>query len=58
MKISQISQENTYVGASLIKLQACRLATVLKRDAGTSVFKSTYFEEHLQTAASVRHPQN
>ena len=60
LKISQYSQENTCVGISfLIKMQAFRAPALLKRDSNTGVFcehweifKNTYFEEHLQTAAS------
>ena len=37
LKISQISQENTYVRVS-IKLQAWRHRTLLKRDSNTNVF--------------------
>ena len=60
LKISQYSQENTCVGISfLIKMQAFRAPALLKRDSNTGVFcehweifKNTYFEEHLRTAAS------
>ena len=60
LKISQYSQENTCVGISfLIKIQAFRAPALLKRDSNTGVFcehweifKNTYFEEHLRTAAS------
>ena len=60
LKISQYSSENTCVGISfLIKLQAFRAPALLKRDSNTGVFcehweifKNTYFEEHLRTAAS------
>ena len=40
----------------LIQLQGWRTAIVLQRDSNTSafeIFKNTYFEEHLRTAASV-----
>ena len=40
----------------VIKLQTFRSLTFLKRDSNTDVceiFKNTYFEEHLRTAASV-----
>ena len=47
-------------GLVLIKLQAFRSATLLKRDYSTGaccdyceLFKNTYFKEHLRTAASV-----
>ena len=60
LKILQYSQENTCVGISfLIKMQAFRAPALLKRDSNTGVFckhweifKNTYFEEHLRTAAS------
>ena len=60
LKISQYSQENICVGISfLIKMQAFRAPALLKWDSNTGVFckhweifKNTYFEEHLQTAAS------
>ena len=59
LKISQCSQENICVELSfLIKLQVIRPAALLKRDSNTNVsceyceiFRNTYFEEHLQTAA-------
>ena len=51
LKISQYSQENTCVGVSFL--------TLLKRNSNTSVFlwiswnfQETYFQEHLQKAAS------
>ena len=54
-KISQYSLENTF----LIKMQVFRPLALLKRDSNTGVFcehweifKSTYFEVHLRTAAS------
>ena len=44
----------------LLKLQACRPATLLKRDSNTvfsrefcEIFKKTYLGEHLRTTASV-----
>ena len=60
LKVSQYSQENTCVGISfLIKMQAFRVPALLKRDSNAGVFcehweifKNTYFEEHLRTAAS------
>ena len=60
LKLSHYSLENTCVGISfLMKMQAFRPAALLKRDSNTGVFcehwesfKNTYFEEHLQTAAS------
>ena len=60
LKISQYSQKNTCVGISfLIKIQAFREPALLKRDLTKGVFcehgeifKNTYFEEHLRTAAS------
>ena len=46
----------------LVKLKASRIATLLKRDSKTGVFcvnseifKNTYFEKHLRTAASETH---
>ena len=55
LKISQYSLENTF----LIKMQVFRPLALLKRDSNTGVFcehweifKSTYFEVHLRTAAS------
>ena len=58
LKISQISQEN--ICLFLIKLQVCRLSTLLKRDSNTGIllwnlrnFKNNNFEEYLRTAASV-----
>ena len=64
LKISQYSEENTYVGISFsIKMQAFRPAALLKRDSNTwvflrilRIFKNTYFEEHLWTAASESFP--
>ena len=51
LKISQYSQENTCVGISfLIKIQAFRAPALLKETR--EIFKNTYFEEHLRTAAS------
>ena len=52
LKISQYSQENTFIGASfLIKLQAFSPASVLKRDSNTGqVFSCEYceiLEKHL-----------
>ena len=60
LKISQHSQENICVRISfLIKMQVFRAPALLKRDSNTGVFcehweifKNTYFEEHLRTAAS------
>ena len=50
----------TRMSLFLRKLKPFRSATLLKRDSTTSVscdyceiFKTTYFEEHLRTAASV-----
>ena len=49
----------------LAKLQASRTAALLQRDpeAGAffvniAIFKNTYFEKHLRTAASETHPIN
>ena len=49
LKISQYSQENTCVGASLVSLES----TLLKRDSNTDIsceyhemFKNTYFKDH------------
>ena len=65
LKISRYSQENTCVGVSfLIKLQALRPVTLLKRDSDTGffsceyceIFKNTYFEEHLRTAVTENIP--
>ena len=58
-KISQYLLENICVGISfLMKIQAFRLSALLKRDPNTGVFceywemfKDTYSEEHLWTAA-------
>ena len=54
LKISQYSQENTCVGASLVSLES----TLLKRDSSTDtfceyyeIFKNTYSKEHLKTTA-------
>ena len=60
LKISQYSQENTYVGVSfLIKLQISGLLFYEKETTAQmfcceyyEIFKSTYFEEHLRTATS------
>ena len=45
------------LGLFLIKLKVCRPVILLKRDSKASAFqwsfKNTYFEEHLQTAASI-----
>ena len=61
-EISQYSQGNTCVRVSiLIKMQAFRPATLLKRRLQhrlfffwqyCQIFKNSYFEEHLWTAAS------
>ena len=64
LKISQYSQEKTCAGISLlIKIWSFRVPALLKRDSNTSVFcelweifKNTYFEEHLRTAASESFP--
>ena len=32
--------------------ESCRPATLLKRESNCEIFKNTYFEEHLLTAAS------
>ena len=61
LKVSQYSQENTYVPWSLflIKLQDFSPAALFKIDPNTGflceyckILKSTYFEEHLRTATS------
>ena len=60
LKISQDSQENTCVGASfLIKMQGFRPPNFIKKRLEHrcfrehwEIFKNTYFEEHLRTAAS------
>ena len=39
LKISQCSQENTFVGVSVFSCESCE------------IFKNTYFEEHLRTTA-------
>ena len=61
LKIPQYSQQSNCVGLFLIMLQAYSPSTLLKRDSNTNLFreyceetfKNTFFEEHLQTAASV-----
>ena len=64
LKISQNSQENTFIGFSfLIKLQACRLAgcNFIKKETPIQafscefceIFRNTFFTEHLQATASV-----
>ena len=59
-KVLQVTIKYLCWSYFLIKLQACRSAILLKRDSRSGVFlwilpnfKNTYFEEHLQTAASV-----
>ena len=57
LKITHYSQKNNCWSLFLIKLQALRSATLLKRDFSTGVFLcilriSIYFEKHLRTAAS------
>ena len=54
------ARKHLYWSYFLIKLQAWRSAILLKRDSNTGVFlwnweifKNTYFEEHLRTAAFV-----
>ena len=47
LKISSISQENTRVGISLIKLQAETSTQVLSCEI-YEIFKNTYFEEYLE----------
>ena len=50
LKISQYSQENTCVGVSLLlKIQAFRPATLLKRDSKKSVFFPVKLEKFLRT---------
>ena len=56
LQTSQYSQENICVGVSLIKLQASRLATLLKRGSNTGVFlwilqTLRTSKTHLRTAA-------
>ena len=58
--LAVFTEKHLYRSLFLIKLQAFRAATLLKRDfnKGASLwilqkFKNTYFKEHLQTAASV-----
>ena len=60
LKYSQYSQENTCVGVFFNKVAGLRLANVLKKRLQhrcfpvnvAELFKNTYFEEHLRTAAS------
>ena len=58
LKISRASQENTCIVA-FFQVAGLQPASFLKRDSNTSailsffqIFKSTYFEEHLQMNAS------